>query len=350
MHPFIANKKILSLYFAIWILLGILLATLLSLTGDLDWISSLSFSVPVLFVLGFMCLSIWYLTRYFPLRKTGALQMIGAVIVSGLIVTSIWLFLVTQWTTVVPSLVPDSRIMESATVITRMLFVMGFFLYLFMASIHYLLITYETSQQAERRLLEMQMQAREAELRALRSQINPHFLFNSLNSISALTTRDPESARRMTHSLAEFFRKSLAAGSQPSIPVSAEIELVDHFLDIELIRYGSRLTVRKEIEQNCLSVSIPPLLIQPLIENAIKHGIAHLIEGGTITIRASCDRGNVTLSVENPCDPERPKVHGNRMGIENIRKRLKTVYDGRARLDISDTGDLFKARILIELS
>jgi two-component system, LytTR family, sensor histidine kinase AlgZ len=350
MHPFIVSKKVFVVYLAVWILLGILLAAILSLTGDTEWQASIAFSVPVLLILGFMCLSAWYLTRYFPLRKTGALQMVGAVFVSALIVTSIWLFLATQWMTVIPSIVPGARIAEDATILNRMLFGAGFFLYLFMASVHYLLITYEASQKAERRLLEMQMQAREAELRALRSQINPHFLFNSLNSISALTTRDPESARKMTHSLAEFFRKSLAAGSQRTIPVSEEIGLIDHYLDIELIRYGTRLKVTKEIGPDCLGIHIPPLLLQPLIENAIKHGIAHLIDGGTITIRAACDRRNLTLSVENPCDPERPSGRGNRMGIENIRRRLKTVYDERARLDVADTGDLFKVRILIDHS
>src|SRR4029079_2516584 len=151
----------------------------------------------------------------------------------------------------------------------------GFLLYLLAMAVSYLAAAFEVSRDAERRGLELQVLAREAELRALRAQLDPHFLFNSLQSISALTTADPPAARRMCLLLADFLRDTLAVGSQARIPLRSELLLAQRFLEIEQVRFGERLRVDIEPEQ-AGDIAVPPLILQPLVENAVRHGIAHV--------------------------------------------------------------------------
>src|SRR4029077_11602189 len=132
---------------------------------------------------------------------------------------------------------------------------------------------FEESREQERRLYDSQGAGREGELRALGGQLSPHFLFNSLNSINALVGSDPEGARRMCEGLGDFLRRTLALGARDSVTLSEELMLVDRYLDIEQLRFGDRLRVERAVRADAAACRVPPLLLQPLVENAIKHGI-----------------------------------------------------------------------------
>ncbi len=151
-------------------------------------------------------------------------------------------------------------------------FVFGVGAYLISAVVHYLFLAFQASHAAERRALEAQVTAREAELRALRAQLNPHFLFNSLNSINSLIGGDPEGARRMCEGLGDFLRRTLNLGTREAVPLSEELALVDRYLAIEQVRFGARLAVERSIEPGAESCRVPPLLLQPLVENAAPCG------------------------------------------------------------------------------
>ena len=120
----------------------------------------------------------------------------------------------------------------------------------------------------------------------MRAQLNPHFLFNSLNSINALVGGDPEGARRMCEGLGDFLRRTLQLGAREAVTLGDELALVDRYLAIEQVRFGDRLAVERAIDADALACLLPPLLLQPLVENAIKHGVAERIEGGTVRIAA----------------------------------------------------------------
>ena len=167
-----------------------------------------------------------------------------------------------------------------------LLFVIGALLFWLASILHYLLIAFEASQEAERRALEQTLLTRDAELKALRAQIDPHFLFNSLHSISALTASDPAAARRMCLLLADFLRDTLRLASNRSISLGGEFALADRYLEIERVRLGSRLNVERKTDPEVAACLVPPLLLQPLVENAIVHGIGGLLDGGTIRIEA----------------------------------------------------------------
>ena len=138
--------------------------------------------------------------------------------------------------------------------------------------------------------------------------MHPHFLFNSLNSISALTTSDPARAREMCILLAEFFRKSLALGDRPSVSLEEELAVARTYLAIEGLRFGREAAGRGGGRRGAsLPCRVPPLLLQPLVENAIRHGIATRVEGGVLRLVATTDGQRLRLRVENPFDPESPR-------------------------------------------
>jgi LytS/YehU family sensor histidine kinase len=207
---------------------------------------------------------------------------------------------------------------------------MGVLVYLLSVAVHYLVLALETAREAELRGVQARVLAREAELRALRAQVDPHFLFNSLNSISALTSEDPAAARRMCLLLSGFLRRSLALGARDRITLEEELALVADYLAIEKVRFGPRVDVRQEVGEASLICAVPPLLLQPLVENAVRHGLAHLLEGGTIRITARRKGGRLSIAIENPRDPERPTRRGEGVGIANVRDRLRSLYGDEA--------------------
>src|SRR5262249_38132087 len=151
----------------------------------------------------------------------------------------------------------------------------------------YVLLAFEAAREAERREARQSLLAREAQLRALKSQGQPHFLFNCLNSISALASSDPARARGMCVPLAAFPPHSLAVGEKASIPVVEEMSLAKNYLEVERIRFGRKLSVEEEIDPSGKDCHVPPLLLQPLVENAVVHGISTLDEGGAVRLEAS---------------------------------------------------------------
>jgi LytS/YehU family sensor histidine kinase len=218
-------------------------------------------------------------------------------------------------------------------------------IFLLIAATHYVIISFEQSRETELQTFELKVLAQDAELRALRAQIDPHFLFNSLNSISALTASDPAKARTMTLLLADFFRKSLEFGGKKNISLENELSLVSDFLTIEQVRFGSRLKVEQDIQEECKKALVPPLILQPLIENAVRHGIAHLVEGGTVRIHCEGRGGKLCLQVDNPVDVDRPKRKGTGVGVRNVRSRLETLYGNEARVDVEETNEYYRIKL-----
>jgi LytS/YehU family sensor histidine kinase len=197
--------------------------------------------------------------------------------------------------------------------------------------VHYLVIEFVRARSAERRELESMLMAQEAELRMLRTQIDPHFLFNSLNSISALTSVDAKAARRMTLELASFFRQSLGLEAHKKVTLGEELVLIRHFLAIEQVRFGARLQVEQEVTDDASACLVPPMIIQPLVENAVKHGICNLPEGGLVRISARRAGSILHIRVDNPVDADLPQQpasnhQGAGIGLANVRQRLAGAY------------------------
>jgi signal transduction histidine kinase len=202
----------------------------------------------------------------------------------------------------------------------------------------------------ERQLTDARTTAQHAQLEALRYQLNPHFLFNTLNSISSLiVTRRNEDAEHMTNKLSSFLRSSLSCDPGGLIPLDDELAMIEEYLDIEAVRFGKRLNVDICCESDAGDALIPGFLVQPLVENAIKHGVAPSRETVTVSVTATLEDGVLCIKVENDNVPKDDRITagGPGVGLANVRRRLQAVFGAAASLTTQRTGAGFTATICI---
>jgi sensor histidine kinase YesM len=338
MHPILSNRAHLGLYLLSWIPIGLALIYWPVATGHLNAWESTAVVFPPLIVYAFLCLSPWYLCQIFPLGRTPGNRLIVNHTAAAAVASGIWLIVFIAHTNTLARLNGMETIVARFRHLWAPFYFVGILLYLLSVALHYLLTSVETSQKA-------QTLARESELKALKMQINPHFLFNSLNSISALSTVDGVRARQMCIKLSEFLRSTLNLGERESIPLAEEITLAKTYLEVEQIRFGKRLLVEQYIDAGCGSCVVPALIVQPLVENAIKHGISGMIEGGTVRLEVRCSEGTLRVRVSNPYDPESPSTKRNGIGLTNIRQRLAARYGDAARLLVDSSDNIYTAEI-----
>jgi LytS/YehU family sensor histidine kinase len=304
-------------------------------------------AVPLAALFAFESLAAWYLCLAAPLRSTTMGRVLAVHGTGATVSCLLWLAAGRAWAGALERLLLVEGAARRYVGELPLLFAVGVLLFLLASAVHYVLIAFEESRQAEKRALEKDVLAREAELKALKGQINPHFLFNSLNSIAALAGSDPAAARAMCVDLADLFRKVLRLGSEERIPLSQELALANNLLAVEKVRFGARLTVEQRIEEGCGACLVPPLVLQPLVENAVTHGIAHLVEGGAVTIEARRRDGFLAITVENPFDPDRPSRGQAGVGLDNVRRRLAVIYGSGARLDVSHERGAFRVEMVL---
>jgi two-component system, LytTR family, sensor histidine kinase AlgZ len=323
MHPILGDRRRLAIYLLLWQLIGLLL--MVGLRASSAWTTSAAFFLPLCVLYAFVCLSAWYVCRAYPLDAgSRVLNATLVYVLAAAVASTCWVVAAGFWAIGLDSLVDRFGAQQLYAGQQLLLFVVGALLFLLAAAAHYLLIAFQASRDAETRAIELDLLAREAELKALRAQIDPHFIFNSLHSISALTASDPAAARRMCLLLADFLRETLRLGSNNRITLADELALADRFLAIEQVRLGARLQVARETDPSAVDCLVPPLLLQPLVENAVVHGIGHLVEGGTIRLAAARQGAILTITLENPCDPDRPRTRGVGLGLDLLKKRLTT--------------------------
>jgi hypothetical protein len=189
---------------------------------------------------------------------------------------------------------------------------------------------------ANRRAMEMRAGLREAQLRALEAQVNPHFLFNSLNTIRGMIVEDPSVAQDMVTRLANILRYNLQREKTSTVPLEREIEIVADYLAIESIRFDDRLKVRMEIQPAAAEAQVPSMLIQTLVENAVKHGIGSRTQSGEIVIRANMRGGALVLEVVNSGQLTQPGAGTTQIGLTNARERLRLLYGEQATLRLEN--------------
>jgi two-component system, LytTR family, sensor histidine kinase AlgZ len=338
-----------GLFLVIGLLLGGLVTALLG-AGGLPWLEAALLGLPLGLVFGAICIAARYPCQAAPLASTGPLRLAAMHASAAAISVGIWGFV---GAVLARALEHNPRWAGAAARFrdeAPTLVIVGLLVFLLAVAMHYLLLALEAARAAQVRGVEARVLAREAELRALRAQIDPHFLFNSLNSIGTLTSEDPAAARRMCLLLAGFLRRSLALGARDRIVLAEELALADDYLAIEKVRFGARLNVEHAIGADAGDCLVPPLILQPLVENAVRHGIAQLTEGGTLRLAARRDAGRLVLEVANPRDPERAGRRGAGLGIDNVRGRLRTLFGEAAALAIESGGSVFKVTLALPVS
>ena len=187
--------------------------------------------------------------------------------------------------------------------------------------------------------MQMKLALSDAELRALEAQINPHFLFNCLNSIRGMIIEDAAQAQNMVTKLANILRYTLQRNRNHTVALETEMEAVSDYLALESIRFEGRLRIHLDVAEQTRKVKIPAMLVQALVENAIKHGVERVPQGGLCSIRTSLDGDLLRIEVENPGMLETSHLNSTQVGLANARERLRILYSERASLNLVKSGE-----------
>ena len=343
LHPLLSRPRSLGAYLLVWMVPACLLAAAHLVATPAEWRQALALTLPLSAVLGFTCLAAWYPAQANP-PGTPLPRLLGVQLAAAAVATGLWLALGRWWAKLLQGVLPGTPAVFDA--LMPLLLVAGLLLWLLAAAACYLYLARAVAERAGRG--ELQAQGRRASRAPGAARRWTPFPLQRLNSGRRGGHR-PAGARRMCEQLAGFLRGSLELDRAERIPLAKELALVHAYLQIERVRFGDRLRFVSEIDEAAASVEVPPLLLQPLVENALKHGIAHLVDGGTVTVQAKRRGATVYLVVENPLDPDRPPSPGAALGLENVRRRMQTTYGERALVVVDSKPQRYRVELRIPL-
>jgi signal transduction histidine kinase len=346
-HPVFEAPRRLRWHFVSWAVAGVVLGLIVRGMSHAGWLAATAFGLPMGLLAGSMALSAWYVSRAAPAGRTSAGRVAATVLVAALVVAAIWAAAGQLWWQALEAFGLMARGARPPG-FYELLLLVGGLTYLVSVMGHFVWHAFEDSAASRRRAFESQIAHRDAELRALRAQVDPHFLFNSLNAISGLIGADPAQARLTCQRLADFLRESLAQGRATSIPLAREVALVEQYLQVEQVRFGARLQVRVAVPDDCRDVPVPPLLLQPLVENAVRHGVATTLDGGLIEIEVRRAGARAVIVVSNPRDPDRER-RGTGFGLEIVGRRLDAAFGGRAALFVDPGAGTFRVTVTVPI-
>ncbi|MCZ4695131.1 hypothetical protein DWB61_08720 [Ancylomarina euxinus] len=340
-HPILSHRFGLLIYLGFWFSFTCALFAI-------DWyfqanffqnalISSLSISLPLLIIAP----SIWYIVRHIDVDKIGRMAAALHHITVAIIMVAIWLSL----TYLIFSFFDKAPIANNDKPEIIMpyywLAFMAFAIYDYIVMVYYVFIYYRSFKSKIENEADLKNLIKEAEINALKSQINPHFLFNSLNSVSSLTLVRPEQSRDMLVKLSTFLRYSLDQDLKELNMLSNEMENSRLYLEIEKVRFGDRLILDFEIDESIKDLKIPNLILQPIYENAIKHGVHESLEPVVIKTKAEIRNNNLIIQISNNFDKDAITPKGKGIGLKNIMERLNLIYGRTDLLAITRTESNF---------
>lgn len=341
MHPLLPPRRPPLAYLLFWAGLSVVPYVLLHSATPLGGLTLMLVST---LGFAFVPLPTWYLCRALPLRP-GRIYRVLSIHGAAAVFWSVLFVAATKLLAEGLALLPTwARLPGEVSRSEGALFGVGALFYLLVATFHYVLAELQLRHQALEREAALAMNAQRAELQALRAQVHPHFLFNSLNTVSALIGYDPETAREACVLLADYLRSTLRAQDQALVSLRDEWALCERYLKVEALRLGERLRVEVEIDAAAGACLVPSLLLQPLVENAMTHGIAPVDEPSPLRVRAERRGARLSLELENGVDPT-PRDRDGGVGLANVRARLFAQYGKEAWLRIDKDAQRFAVRL-----
>jgi two-component system, LytTR family, sensor kinase len=344
-HPVLAVKVRLIVWWLVWLFLALGQSLLFYYAYGSFLDISLIDSLVSLLIYSGIALSLWYPFIYFNTSDTRTTVLISNLVIIGAISVTLWV-LITKFimTTVLPEQ-QNYQAFWDATFPYRI--GTGVFIYGLIILTYYLFVSLSNLSEKNAKEARLESLIRETELKMLRSQINPHFLFNSLNSVSSLTITDPEKARDMVVKLSEFMRYALSRKDEQPVSLQNELENLRLYLDIEQVRFGDKLTTEEFIDTNCLNLKIPVMLLQPLYENAVKHGVYESTESVKIITQAKIIDGYIEITISNNYDPSPSLRKGTGTGLLNVSRRLELFYGKKASIKTSKENGIYTVTLYI---
>ncbi len=344
-NPILGNRVYLINYLIIWVVVIVTHILILSLFYGNPIGEAIADSLLFNILFSILGVFIWYPVKFIKVDSGRRFILFFNHLLIALILSGIWLSF---------GFYSLSRLFSESTVYIELLheslpgrFFLGIFYYIGLILFYYLLIYYQSLQEKIYQEAELKNMIREAEMNMLKFQLNPHFIFNSLNSVSSLTITAPEKAREMIIKLSEFLRYSLEQDGSRMSSIENEMHHIENYLAIEKTRFGDKLEFCKTIEVDCMNQEIPSLILQPLFENAIKHGVYQ--STGKVGILFSCwkTEDSLLLEVKNDFDPDSTMKKGAGIGLKNIAERLNLIYGKNNLLTVRREKNVFRVEIRI---
>lgn len=298
----------------------------------------------LMFLLG---IGAWYIVQYLTLSEQKYHLVIADHLVAGGVVVLLWLF--GGYFVLSQLFQSDSDYIDFLNLTLPLRFIYGIMMYSLIVMIYYLISYYRDYHEKLMEEAKLKQTIQESELNLLKSQINPHFLFNSLNSINALMINDTEKAREMILELSDFLRYTVRSNENEQISLREEFENIDRYLDIEKIRFGRRLLIEKKLEDQCLVMKIPNMILQPLYENAVKHGVNESTDEVVISTSCLLEGDKLRISISNNFTPGSISKKGKGIGIANVQKRLMLHFKRTDLVAIEKTGNFFTIHLTIPI-
>ena len=344
-HPLFSSKIIFGLYILAWVVLISIQTLAFFQLFDVSWLYALVDSLIfgcIYFLIG---IGTWYFIRYKGFEKNKMLSLIVEHLASAFILVSLWVFGGTYILSLMFSASVDYVNLLWGSIGWR--YGNGFLFYIILVFVYYLYANYMQHQERKENEMKLRSTLQNTEIDLLRSKLNPHFLFNSLNSLNFLIQTDTEKASKMLVQLADFLRFSIEKDKQKEVDLKDELANLERYMAIEQVRFGDRLKFFKNIEEDTLNMKLPAMLLQPLLENAIKYGLGSKLDNVEVKVLGKVKNDDLVLEIENIFDQSVNVRKGSGQGIENVRKRLEMIYNKTAGFQISKTGNSFNVSIVI---
>jgi len=345
-NPILKNPKSILLYLLFILAIAVLYINLITLEGKASFTISIVDAITFNLLIAALGLSFWYSSVYLSIEHNQMTKVILSHFGGGLLISIIWLAL--GYFAVI-SIVNDTDMFGDFFVKTiKSRFIIGILYYFLLTAFYYIVIYYSGFQERTLKETELKNLVTESELRSLKFQINPHFIFNSLNSMSALTEIDPKKAKQMIIKLADFLRYTLANNDRQKNSLNEELKNIKLYLDIEKIRFEEKFIYVEELHEECGKTEIPSMILQPLFENAIKHAVYETLDA--VTIKLSCTKQDDFLKI-TLCNNFEGESHkkGAGVGLKNIKDRLSLIYQQDNLMEIKKESGKFIVNIYIPL-
>lgn len=344
-NPLLKEIKNFYIYLVFWLVIILIYVLLININTTLNFDVILADGLVFNGLLAGLCLSYWYSIQYNPFDSNNILKTLIKHLIGGIFITAVWLLLGYH----IIKLFLNSTVSYNTFFFNTLAwrFLIGILFYFLTITFYYVVVYYIDLQERTSREAELNNLVTQAELKSLKFQINPHFIFNSLNSMSSLTIIDPDKSRSMILKLADFLRYSLANSEKQMNKLSEELKNINLYLDIEKIRFEDKFEYLENVEKECSDVQVPNLILQPLFENAIKHAVYETLGKVTLKLNASIEKGFLHIILKNNFDPDSFSKKGTGIGLKNIENRLELIYNQKKLLKFVKEENQFKVEIYI---
>lgn len=337
------DSKYRLFYWMVWSLLGLLYAAILIFVWSIDWRLALVDAAVFSLLYAIMGIAVWFVVKFSDLDSASLVNTLVTHLVAGALLVFGVVLIAETAIPLMFSQEAENYTFSSDYHVYRL--IIGALLYVLIAINFYLIVYYEEFRSRKLREHELDQHLKSAELNMLKAQINPHFIFNSLNSISSLTLTNPDKAHEMVIQLADFLRYSIRKNADQLVPLAQEIEAIQLFLAIEKIRYGDRLKINLACSDDLKKFVVPALILQPLIENAIKYSLHETDTESAIELRCKQAEQFLEVIITNNYDKENIVRKGEGIGLKNVKSRLGLVYGSSDLIAVNDTGERFEVMI-----